>query len=92
MTYAQTSAGKHVSSNSACVRCKRYTKDAVFGLAQMTCIMTLHNFPLFFVPNIISDGPTIGLSIGQLKTALFLNNYINFEYQIVVCTKISISQ
>jgi len=53
-------------SNIACACCQPW--DSVFRLAQiMLCIMTLHNFPPFVGPNVISNGPTNRLSIHQLS-------------------------
>jgi len=54
-------------SNIACARGQGNTTDTVFWLAQMTCVMMLINkFPHFVEPNVISGGPTNGLSIRQL--------------------------
>jgi len=49
-------AGKHCTSNVAWVHSQPCTKDSVFWLAQMVlCLMTLHYFPAFVGPNVISD-------------------------------------
>jgi len=43
------------------------SRDSVFWLALiMLCVMTLHNFPPFVGPNVISDNPTNWMSIHQL--------------------------
>ena len=65
---ALTNAGMRVTSNIALSQ--QYKQDSVFWLTQMTlCVMTLHNFPPFFRPNVISDGPTTRLLMCQLLAA-----------------------
>jgi len=63
---APTSVGKHITLKVACTHSQWYTQDLVFWLADMTRIMTLHNFPQNLRPNVISDGPSNGMSIRLL--------------------------
>jgi len=63
--------GKHVRPANACARSYWYTKDSVFWLAQMTLWhYNVGNFPPFVRPNIISNGPTNGLWIRQLRDTI----------------------
>jgi len=65
---APTNAGKHVTSNTAGARSQRYTKYSVIWLAKMALrLMMLRNFPPYVGPNVISYGPSNGLSIHQLS-------------------------
>ena len=53
-TDAPTNAGKHVTSNIACVCCQRYTKYSVFWLSQMTlCVTTLHKYLPFVEASVV---------------------------------------
>ena len=68
MFTAPTNGGKHITSNNACAHCQQYTNDSVLRLVQMTlCIIRLRNYPPFFEPTVISDGPTNRLIIRQFK-------------------------
>jgi len=81
MSNAPTNAGKHVTTNIACVHSQRYTQHVVFWLAQMMlCLMMLPNtcFPPFIRPNIISGGPTNGLLI-LFKVLVFIINDLRFS-------------
>jgi len=62
---APTNKGEHVTSNVAC------------DVKMTLCIMTLCNFLPFLGQNVISDGPTNGLSnVNTLIDDLFLTNNI----------------
>jgi len=44
---APTNVENHVTTNIACARSQRYTKDSVFWLAQMMWVIALRIFPPF---------------------------------------------
>ena len=63
MTFnAPTNAGKYVTSNIACERSQRYTKQPRLLIGLKMCVK-LHNFLTFVGPNVISDGLTLETSI-----------------------------
>jgi len=67
---ASINVWKYVTSNNARVRGQRYTKDSVFWLAQMVCVMMLRFSPCFVGSNVISYYPTNWLTIHQLYTII----------------------
>jgi len=76
------------AQTNACVHYQRHTTDSVFRLAlSLLCIMMLHNILSYVRPNIISHGPTNGLSIRQLpKAQTFKLQRANFNFSFLFPT------
>jgi len=65
-------AGKLVTSNVACTCSQQYTDNSVFLMDEMAlCVMTYRKFAPLVGANIISNAPTDGLWIHQLKKIPF---------------------
>jgi len=67
---APTKAIKHVTSKISCARSQQYTKNQSFYWLNEVVGNDNSKFPALIGPKVISDGPTNGLSIRQLKWLL----------------------